>query len=342
MVTHTITVPIMYKDITFLDDVTEASRQKVLKFVKDWKSKAEWIEVTTSGSTGNPKIIKLSKNQMRASAMATVDFFELKPGQNILLALSTDYIAGKMMIIRGLEHKLKIIIAPLQSNPLKIKLLHHINFSAFVPLQVQTILSDKESRKNYEAISKVIIGGAVINEALELELQSLNNLNYATFGMTETISHIALRDITRKEKHYSALPSVKFSVDTNSCLIIDAPLICSERLATTDCVDLLNENQFIWKGRNDFVINSGGIKLHPEEIEKKILSLLPNNRYYISSEKDDRVGQKIVLKIEKFNPIDLKYLKMRLKNILTKYELPKEIVIVSKFKLTKTNKIIRL
>ena len=202
MVTITITVPIMHKDITFLDDVTEATRQKVLKFVKDWNSNDKWINVRTSGSTGKPKTITLLKQQMKASAQATVSFFNLKAEQTILLALSTDYIAGKMMLIRALEHQLKIIVAPINVNPLDMELEQAIHFSAFVPLQVQTILTNKRSRTNYESISNVIIGGAVINDSLESDLHTLANNNYATFGMTETISHIALRNITKKEKHY--------------------------------------------------------------------------------------------------------------------------------------------
>lgn len=341
MVTITITVPIMYKDITFLDDVTEANRQKVLNFVKDWNSKDEWITVSTSGSTGKPKLIKLSKKQMRASAQTTVSFFNLKPNQSILLTLSADYIAGKMMLIRALEHQLKIIVAPLKSNPLDMDMEQSINFSAFVPMQVQAILANKKSRENYERIDNVIIGGAVINDDLEVELQSLKNHNYATFGMTETISHIALRNISQEEKHYTALASVDFSINQSHCLQINAPLVCDTVLNTTDCVELLNNKQFIWKGRADFVINSGGIKLHPEEIEQKIKPLLPNNQFYLIGLKDDILGEKLVLKIEGDNSIDLYQLELNLKKVLTKFETPKEIKLVPEFNMTQTGKIIR-
>lgn len=341
MVTNTITVPIMYKDITFLEDVTKATRQKVLKFVKDWNSNDEWISVYTSGSTGKPKEIRLSKQQMRASANATVKFFNLEPKQSILLTLSVDYIAGKMMLVRALEHGLKIIVAPLKSNPLDFDLNFSIHFAAFVPLQVETILSQQKSRQNYESIAKVIIGGAVINETLEKELQSLSNANYATFGMTETISHIALRNITKKEAHYSALPFVKFSVNDDNCLSIHAPKVCDEVLDTNDCVQLLNDNQFIWKGRADYVVNSGGIKLHPELIEKKIKPFLPNHQFYVIGKSDDLLGEKLVLKIESNSSLDLNKLLVNLKEVLHKYELPKNIITVSSFKRTETEKIIR-
>ena len=273
--------------------------------------------------------------------MATVSFFQLKPFQSILLALSADYIAGKMMLIRAIEHQLKIIVAPLTSNPLDLNIGQQIDFSAFVPLQIQTILANKRSKANYESIKHVIIGGAVINSALEKELQSLNNNNYATFGMTETISHIALRNITKKEAHYSALPNVKFGVNTNNCLSIHAPLVCDDVLETNDCVELLSDTEFIWKGRADFVINSGGIKLHPEDIEKKIQDILPNHKYYLIGAKDAALGEKLILKIEADNSLDLTLLMVNLKSTLTKFEIPKEIKLVNKFKLTNTGKLIR-
>jgi len=332
----------MYKDILFLEGVKQSTRQNVLNFVQSWNSKDDYILVNTSGSTGAPKQIKLLKSRMKASANATVKFFELKPGQTILMALSSEYIAGKMLIVRAIENNLKLIIAPLSSNPLLTPLHYKIHFSAFVPLQVQTIIANKKSKANYELIDKVIIGGGEINQSLEKNILALNNSNFATFGMTETISHIALRNISKGEQYYTALPNVKFSINTNSCLIINAPSIHSEiNLQTTDNVDLLNNKQFIWKGRADFVINSGGIKLHPEALERKIQSLLPNNRYYFKGEKDNLLGEKLVLKIESDSNLNLQELKEQIKLIVDKIEVPKSIILIPKFIETKTGKIIR-
>lgn len=332
----------MYKDILFLEGVKYSTRQNVLNFVKTWNSKDDYITVSTSGSTGLPKKIKILKSRMRASAHATVKFFDLRAGQTILMALSADYIAGKMLIIRAIENNLKLIIAPLTSNPLNIELNHKIHFSAFVPLQVQTILEHKTSKLNYELIDQVIIGGGEINQLLEKKISELKNSNFATFGMTETISHIALRNITKQENHYTALPNVDFKVNSNDCLIINAPLINSEvDLQTNDIVELLNNKQFIWKGRADFIINSGGIKLNPEVLERKIESLIPNNRFYFKGEKDNLLGEKLILKIEHSSPINLQDLEKLLKQKLSKIELPKSIVLVNKFSETKTGKIIR-
>ena len=333
----------MHKDIIFLEGVKQSTRQNILKFVKNWNSKFETISVTTSGSTGKPKLIELSKSQMKASALATISFFNLSSDQTILLALSIDYIAGKMMLIRALEKNMTIIVAPLQSNPLLLNLTHKIHFSAFVPMQVQTILNNKISKKNYELIDTVIIGGGVINETLENQLSSLNNHNYATFGMTETISHIGLRNISKQEKHYTALPNITFKVNATNCLVINAPLINSTiNLQTTDVVELLNSKQFIWKGRADFVINSGGIKLHPEFLEKKIEHILPDNRFYFIGVKDDVLGEKLVLNIESQSPLDSKNIMLLLKKILDKFEQPKLIVIIAKFTETKTGKVKRV
>ena len=329
----------MYKDITFLENVKAVDRQKVLNFVKSWNSKDEWLEVSTSGSTGKPKQIQLSKKQMRASARATADFFNFNSEQSILLCLSTDYIAGKMMVIRAIENNMHIIVAPLNSNPLLSTIDGKIDFSAFVPMQVETILGNPKSYEQYKTISNIIIGGAPINSRLENKLLEFKNNNYATFGMTETISHIALRNINKKESHYTAMPNVTFGVDLENCLQIEAPNVCDHLLKTTDSVDLLNDQQFIWLGRADYVINSGGIKLHPEQIEKKLESLIIGNRFYIHAAKDEKLGQKVVLHIE--GSINQDKLNNEMKKYLNKFEIPKAILIHPSFKETKTGKVIR-
>ena len=332
----------MYKGIIFLEDVKQSTRQNVLNFVKNWNSKTEYIIVNTSGSTGEPKQIKILKSRMKASAKATLNFFELKPNQTILMTLSAEYIAGKMLIIRAIENNMTLIVTPLCSNPLLKPLGRKIHFSAFVPLQVQTILANKISKANYELIDQVIIGGGVISQDLEKNILTLSNSNFATFGMTETISHIALRNISNGEKHYTALPNVNFKINNTNCLLINAPLINpTVDLETTDVIELLNSKQFIWKGRADFVINSGGIKLHPELLEKKIEHLLPNNRFYFTSSKDHLLGEKLILKIETNSQYNIHKLNNKLKVVLAKLEQPKAIELINKFKETKTGKVIR-
>jgi len=332
----------MYKDILFLEGVKQSTRQNVLNFVKNWNSKDDYITVNTSGSTGKPKQIKIPKSRVKASAQATIDFFDLKPSQTILMSLSAEYIAGKMLIVRAIENNMTLIIAPICSNPLLNPIGHKIHFSAFVPLQVQTILADNVSKANYELIDQVIIGGGVINRELEKHILTLTNSNFATYGMTETISHVALRNISNSEVHYTALPNVSFKTNSIDCLLINAPLINPiVELETTDVVELLNSKQFIWKGRSDFVINSGGIKIHPELLEKKIEHLIPKNRYYFSSLKNDLLGEQLILKIEGDFKFNSQNLSTKIGLLLTKFETPKSIVIIPKFKETKTGKVIR-
>jgi len=330
----------MYKDIIFLDSVTTTSRQKVLNFINEWQSPSDHLIVNTSGSTGNPKEIKLLKQHIKASAKATVNFFNLKKDDTLLVTLSPDYIAGKMMLIRAIEHQLKIVVAPFSGNPLTNEIPFPISFAAFVPYQVQQILANPISKKRYEAINKVIIGGAKINLTLEKELQQLSNANFATFGMTETISHIALRNITKDEPHYTTLQNIKVSLSDKNCLIINAPNINPSTIITTDNVKIINDSQFIWLGRSDLIINSGGIKFNPESIEQKIEAEIPNHRFYITSEPCDILGEKIILIIEA-GVLDIDRLKLNLQKRLTKYELPKSIYLTSQFKETPTQKIIR-
>jgi O-succinylbenzoic acid--CoA ligase len=331
----------MYKDITFLDDVTTASRQNLLNFVKDWYSNKSFIEVKSSGSTGKPKTIKLEKTKIKVSIKATENYFNLKPDDTILLPMSIDYIGGKMMLLRAIEIGLKVIVANPKANPLLQIDNQNIDFSAFVPMQVDSILKNDITRLKYQKIKQVIIGGAPISVELENEIKTLKNLNFATFGMTETISHIAVRNINAEEDHYTCLNHVKISVDHDNCLKIESDELLNEPIQTNDIVRLINENQFIWKGRADFVINSGGVKLHPEEIEKKIESLIPNNRFYLTSQKDERLGEKLVLKIESENEISYIEFSKKLQLILTKFEMPKEIITVNQFNTTKSGKIIR-
>ncbi len=334
-------IPLMCKDIIFLKNVKPTTRQKVLNFVKLWQSDNEWIEVSTSGATGRPKIIRLHKQQIKSSAKATVEYFNLQPKQTVLLAMSTDFIAGKMMLIRALEHQLNIVVTPVKSNPLLDVLPCQIDFSAFVPMQVKTILSNETSKQNYQDINQVIIGGAPVSLKLQHQIQLLSNTSYATYGMTETISHVAIKNLSLNEEHYKALPNVSFSTTNNQQLIIDAPNILNQPIITNDVVELINSKQFIWKGRADFVINSGGVKLHPEMIEKKIEPYLPHHRFYLTSKNDELLGQKLILKIEDGYGLDIEKLFLNLKLVLNKYELPKQIISVNQFNETPSGKVIR-
>lgn len=327
----------MLSNLNFLDGVSEDYLQKVNSFIDEWQSDSATIQVQTSGSTGAPKTIVLEKNAVRESALATGSFFGLLPDQNALLNLSPDHIAGKLMIVRAYEHQMSLTVAPLVSNPLEFLVDHNIHFAAFVPSQIEIILKNYESKLTLNSIENVIIGGAPLSPNLENELTQLSNNIYATFGMTETITHFALRKLGTPI--YRCLAGFKISVDKRSCLVVQPNAIVENLLVTNDVIDLIDDMTFKWRGRIDNVINSGGIKIHPEKVEKMIAHLLPENRFYVASKKDETYGEIAVLVVEGF--IESDDILLNAKESLPKHHEPKEIVIEDIFEETKTHKIIR-
>ena len=296
-------------------------------FILDWFDNKSYIELSTSGTTGTPKLIRIEKQAMVSSAMATGDFFNLKPGDKALHCLPTKYIAGKMMLVRGFILGLDIDFVEPNSNPLVRKDTKY-DFVAMVPLQVQNSLSALQN------VKKKIIGGAKINNVLKQELSNLKAEVYETYGMTETITHIAAKQIG--EESFSLLPNVTIYQDDRNCLVINAPNISSECIVTNDLVTLKGENQFDFLGRMDNVINSGGIKLIPEKIEDK-LSQKINSRFFVTGIEDTVLGEKLVLVIEGEKQI----LEDGIFDVLDKYEKPKEIFYVEKFTETENGKIKR-
>ena len=296
-------------------------------FLLDWFDSKSYIEMETSGSTGTSKTISVSKQAMVDSALATGDFFDLQPGNSALQCLPVKYVAGKMMLVRAMILGLDLEFVAPSSHPLDNNEID-FDFVAMVPLQAQNSIPELKK------IKKMIVGGAAVNKALEKQLLKLPTEVYETYGMTETITHIAARKLG--EKAFTVLPYVTISYDDRNCLVIHAPRISDEVIITNDIVELVNENQFIFLGRIDNVINSGGIKLIPEQIEEKLASKI-SQRFFIASKPDNELGEKVVLVIEgeKYELDDSLY------ESLGKYEKPKEVVFISKFKETTTGKILR-
>jgi O-succinylbenzoic acid--CoA ligase len=302
----------------------------ISSFLKDWFSDATTIAIKTSGSTGVPKRILLQKDHMLNSAKATGDFFKLESGTRALLCLPADYIAGKMMLVRALSLGWHIEVAELSSNPLENCALEY-DFAAMVPLQV------KGAIKKINQIKTLIVGGGEVSASLQKTLQDVSTEVYATYGMTETVTHIAVRKLNHGEwKGFKTLPKITISTDHRKCLVINAPHICKEQVYTNDVVELLSENSFLWKGRYDNVINSGGIKLFPEEIERK-LSPYIDRRFFVAGIKDAVLGEKLVLLIEG----DAYKTPEQMFADLGKYEIPKNNYFVAEFIETATGKIQR-
>ncbi|OXB01768.1 O-succinylbenzoic acid--CoA ligase [Flavobacterium oncorhynchi] len=305
----------------------DAYERSIGEFFLDWFDHKDYIEMTTSGTTGLPKLVRLEKQAMIQSALATGDFFGLKPGDKALLCLPTQFIAGKMMLVRSLILGLELDVVVPSTEPLAYNNKQY-DFVAMVPLQVQNSI---EKLKN---IKKLIIGGAKIDSSLEEKLLPLKTKIYETYGMTETITHIAAKRVG--ESVFSILPNVKIEKDDRGCLVIYVSSISDEPIITNDLVDLVNENQFSFLGRFDNVINSGGVKLIPEQIEAKLTGKI-NSRFFVTGVPDTTLGEKLILVIEgekqDFAPDFF--------DVLGKFEKPKEIVFVPKFKENENGKLLR-
>lgn len=305
----------------------EEHEQAVGDFLLDWFDNKSYIEMNTSGTTGIPKIIKVQKQAMVNSALATGDFFELHPGNKALHCLPTKYIAGKMMFVRGFILGLDVDFVAPDKHPIKNNETKY-DFAAMVPLQAQHSLSMLHNVKT------LIIGGIKMSKSLEEELLKLPTKVYETYGMTETITHIAAKRVG--DEAFTVLPNVTITYDQNECLVIHAPRISDDVIVTNDRVKLINENQFVFLGRADNIINSGGIKHLPEQIEDRISDKI-EGRFFIAGLPDAELGEKLVLIIEgEESEIDDDVFAK-----LTKYEKPKEIYFVSKFAETGSGKIIR-
>lgn len=305
----------------------EEFEKSVGDFILDWFDAKSYIEMNTSGTTGTPKLIRVDKQAMVNSAIATGDFFDLKPGDKALHCLPTKYIAGKMMFVRSFILGLDVDFVAPSSHPM-LQNDYKYDFVAMVPLQAQNSLS--ELRK----VKKMIVGGAKMSSAVEKELSKLKTKVYETYGMTETITHIAAKKIG--EEAFSILPNIKISQDDRNCLVIDALKISNESIVTNDLVELIGENKFVFLGRIDNVINSGGIKLIPEKIENKLSDKI-NSRFFVTGKQDANLGEKLVLVIEG----EQESLDETIFDGLDKYEKPKEVLYVSKFIETESGKVKR-
>ena len=334
-------------------------------FFSEWNNDSDRVLVHTSGSTGKPKPMMVEKKRMLNSARITCDFLGLKPGDSALLCMSLDYIAGKMVVVRSIERHLHLISVSPSGHPLK-NINEEITFAAMVPMQVYNTLQVPEERERLTHIRHLIIGGGAIDAALEQELRSLpgNIAIWSTYGMTETLSHIALRRINGAEasEWYQPFDSVKISQTEEGCLVIDAPLVCAETLLTNDIVEIepyiynkveknevVEKLRFRIKGRKDNVICSGGIKIQIEEVEALLKPYL-EKPFMLAKKKDEKFGEIAVLLTE---DEDLKKVEATIRRLLSgksddsnksseskshKYWIPREYLHVDHLPLTETGK----
>lgn len=304
------------------------------EFLADWLDSNETLSAQTSGSTGMPKTIGVSKQAMVHSALTTGNFFELQPKDCALLCLPAETIAGKMMLIRAMMLGLHLDIIPPKKS-LEINTRKVYQFAAMIPMQLQKNLSKVEN------IETIIVGGAPVSKDLKKTIQTIKPTIFETYGMTETVSHIAVKQLnnflkTTANSYFQVLPGIIISQDDRDCLIIDAQNISEEKIITNDVVKLYSQSTFEWLGRIDHVINSGGVKIHPEVIENALATQL-DMRFFITALPDNELGERVVLIVEG----EQKTINPDVFSGLDKYEIPKEIFFVKQFQETHSGKIQR-
>jgi o-succinylbenzoate---CoA ligase len=322
---------------------------EILDYCREWYSHKDSFSISTSGSTGDPRPIEISRQQMMASAEQTNNYFNLKQGDRLLLCLNPKFIGGKMMLVRAFVGNMKIIAVEPVSNPLEsVKKSDRFEFMAISPHQLYNMLSHSEDKLEVlQQMKAVIAGGAPVDPSLKEMAQKLSVPVYSTYGMTETVSHVALQKINGKDAvdYFEGIGDVEFGADERGCLTVIGRVTDNQLVITNDLVELLSSKRFRWRGRVDNVINSGGIKTRTEELERKITQTMAENnlycRFFVFPLPDRVLGQKICMAIDKSCGVDKEKLMDILNPSLDKFEKPKEIYCLDRFIETPSGKIDR-
>lgn len=321
--------------------------QAVLDFSHDWLNGKEHFELQTSGSTGLPKKIEVTRNQLKASAQLSASVLGLQKNFNSLVCLDVRYIGGVMMIVRSLEVGMNMIIMEPSSNPFeKMDTRFTIDFIAIVPLQLEAILKSPQ-RDMLNKINTALIGGAAINPKTIKDIEGMKCNFFATYGMTETLSHIALQKLNgpNAQDYFESLPGITLSQDERGCLKIFAPHISDEPTTTNDLIEFITPSQFRWLGRADTIINTGGVKVIPEKVETSIRVVLDHlditNRFFVAALPDTLLGESVNLFFEgiPFQKEMEDMIQKKIKETVNRFERPKSIQYLSAFVNTDTGKI---
>jgi o-succinylbenzoate---CoA ligase len=311
-------------------------------FILSWLDDSDRINLSTSGSTGKPRVLQMPKSRLAESAIRTGSYLNLENGQSALLALPVGYIAGQMMVVRGFVLGLNLIPVTPDSNPLKNSQLR-LNFAALTPMQVLKTIESENGPEKIRAIDKLIIGGDAVSNELKEVLSGFDNQIWSTYGMTETLTHVAMQKLTNPNPSacFEALPGITFGTDERGCLVIYGAGLNERGIKTNDLVNLISKTSFDFIGRFDNVINSGGVKISPERVEKLMAPVLRQKRFIVSGIPDRYLGKRLVLVVEcdKKEPLNINHLVQN--SGLKKHEVPKEIYFVDHFPETETGKIIR-
>ena len=322
---------------------TPAWEREMWSFILQWFDNTDSISVKTSGSTGPPGEIRLLKKHMARSAEATLNFFRLQQGEKAWLCLPVRYIAGKMMIVRALVGGLDLRFTEPAAKPDPGEI-YGIRFAAMTPMQAYGLLETDEGKKRLERIEKLILGGGSVPVSLEKRLQDVATQVWQTYGMTETITHIGLRSVNGPSRSawYKPLPGVSVHTRDDDRLVIDYPNLEIQGLVTGDLAVVDDKGRFSILGRIDNVVNSGGIKLFPEELERRIEDIVPVP-FFLAGVEDELLGEKLVLLLEgeAMSEASLRDLKKKVLEELTGPEKPLQFFLIPAFERTGNGKLRR-
>ncbi|MFZ4786270.1 MAG: AMP-binding protein [Flavobacteriales bacterium] len=317
-------------------EVWHSMPKEVQQVVLEWRNAHSHIQAKTSGSTGTPKVIQLDKTEVKASAILTAATFGIEQGATILHNLPVEFIAGKVMLIRALVNDWNVIYAePTVNVPLPEV---SIDFAAFTPLQLNALFQNQQTRLN--RISTMIIGGGEVSVDLKKQIQALSGRVFATYGMTETITHIAWSDLKEESLHtwFRPIEGVSISLSPESTLMIQALHLGNKIIQTNDLAEIDAFGRFRILGRIDFIINSGGLKVNPAVLEGELQTILAQP-FFVGAKTDVILGQKVVLFVEGEMSKALKEKVLFLFG--DRVDRPREICEIHKFDYTTTGKLIR-
>lgn len=319
---------------------TTSWEEEIRRFLTQWLDNSSYIELYTSGSTGTPKKIQLPKETMIQSALSTNAFFELDEHSVSLLCLPAQYIAGKMMLVRAMVGNYTLVAVEPKANPFNHANLPPLHLTAITPYQLTHSLNDIERN----AIQNIIVGGSPVDPALEKRVEDSATCFYETFGMTETASHIALRRMNGPvpSPYFTTLKGIEVGVDGRGCLTVSAPKLSATKWITNDLVEVVDSRTFRWLGRIDRVVNSGGIKICPETIERPLQSVI-HQPFYVTGVPHPSLGQQLALVLESppLSDLDIENLTRQMSLVLEKRFMPKQIICRPQFQYSVGNKLIR-